>query len=167
MGIFSGSDAKSSATPATGKSAAPGVAGLSIVGAGMTIHGDLETGGVVKIEGTVNGHVEAEQQVLVAKGGHIDGDVDTGEAVIAGVVHGAVRAARRVEIQAGAVVQGDITTRRILVAEGAVLNGAVRMGEGEPASTTALSRPVGQPTPPRPSGPLAPVAISPRATTRH
>ena len=141
-----------------------GATGLSIIGLGMTVHGDIETAGVVKVEGLVNGHVTAGQQVLIAKGGQIDGDVDTGEAVVGGSVHGSVRAAIRVEIQAGAVVQGDVTTKRILVAEGAVLNGASKMGDQEELAKAALHRPVVQPTLPRPSNPIARPAVPPRAS---
>ncbi len=167
MAIFGGSDKKATATTTPAKSGAPAAASLSIIGAGMTVLGDVETSGVVKVEGAVNGHVKASGQVLIARGGHIDGDVDTGEAVVAGIVHGSIQAAQRVEIQAGAVVQGDITTRRILVAEGAVLNGAVRMGDADQAEASGPNRPVAQPTLPRPSGPLAPVAVSPRANAPH
>jgi cytoskeletal protein CcmA (bactofilin family) len=135
MGIFGGSEKHPPAAATTGRSAPSSQAGLSIIGAGMTVHGDVDTGGVVKIEGTVNGNVRAGQQVLVTKGGRIDGDVETGEAVIAGVVHGALRALERAEIQPGAAVEGDVLTRRILVSEGAVLNGLVRMGEVEEVAT--------------------------------
>jgi cytoskeletal protein CcmA (bactofilin family) len=165
MAIFGGSGKKTatSASPSA-RGSQPGVAGLSIIGLGMTVHGDIETAGVVKIEGIVNGHVTAGQQVLVAKGGQIDGNVDTGEAVVGGSVHGSVRATVRVEIQAGAVVQGDVTTQRILVVEGAVLNGAIRMGELEDPAKAAPTRPVVQPTLPRPSTPIARPAIPPRAS---
>ena len=163
MAIFGGSEKKPEPTASTGRSAPTAAAGLSIIGVGMTVHGDVETGGVVKIEGTVNGHVSAAQQVLVAKGGQIDGDVDTREAVVGGMVHGAVRATDRVEVQAGATVQGDITTKRIAVAEGAQLNGSIRMGEVEETSRAAPQRPVVQPTLPRPGSPIARVAVPPRA----
>jgi cytoskeletal protein CcmA (bactofilin family) len=163
MAIFGGSG-KKTATPASqsARGNSPGVAGLSIIGIGTTVHGDVETAGVVKIEGLVNGHVTAGQQVLVAKGGQIDGDVDTGEAIVGGSVRGSVRAALRVEIQSGAVVQGDVTTKRISVAEGAVLNGAIQMGDREEPAEAALPRPVVQPTPPPPSTPLARPAVPPR-----
>jgi cytoskeletal protein CcmA (bactofilin family) len=166
MAIFGGSG-KKTATSASqaARGNAPGAAGLSIIGLGMTVHGDIETAGVVKVEGIVNGHVTAGQQVLVAKGGQIDGDVDTGEAVVGGSVHGSVHAVVRVEIQAGAVVQGDVTTKRILVAEGAVLNGAIRMGDLEDPAKAAPTRPVAQPTLPRPSTPVARPAVPPRATS--
>jgi cytoskeletal protein CcmA (bactofilin family) len=168
MAIFGGGrDKKAPTASGSARSAPAGPAGLSIIGAGMTVHGDVESAGVVKIEGTVNGHVHAGQQVLVAKGGQIDGDIETGEAVIGGIVHGAVRAQQRVEVQPGATVEGDVTTKRILVAEGAMLNGMVRMGEAEEAARPAPSRPVAQPTLPRPSAPLARVAVPPRASSPH
>lgn len=136
---------------------------LSVVGVGMIIRGDVETQGVVKIEGTVEGHVIAGTQALVAKGGVVRGDIETGEAVIGGLVAGAVQAAERVEIQSGATVQGDITTRRIAVAEGAILNGQVRMGEpvdrsgARDKALTANVTPIG-----RPPVPVARVAVSPK-----
>ena len=162
MAIFGGTEKSVTPVAPAGRSSAP-AAGLSIIGVGMTVHGDLESGGVVKVEGAVNGHVTARQQVLVSKGGEIDGDVDTKEAVIGGTVHGSVRTTERVEVQAGAVVQGDITTKRISVAEGAVLNGAIRMGEVEDSARALPQRPVAQPTLPRPGSPIARVAVPPRA----
>ena len=44
------------------------VPGLSIIGAGMRVVGDISADGVVKIEGSVNGTVRAAKQVLVARG---------------------------------------------------------------------------------------------------
>jgi cytoskeletal protein CcmA (bactofilin family) len=140
MALFSGGDKQASAQ-AAGKAGQATAAGLSIIGPGMTVHGDVETAGVVKIEGVVNGHVTAGQQVLVAKGGRIDGDVDTTEAVIGGSVHGALRAHQRVEVQSGAMVQGDVTTPHIAVAEGAMLNGTVKMGDVEESARTMPERP--------------------------
>ncbi len=163
MALF-GSSEKNTAPAAPGRGAQQPAAGLSIIGAGMTVHGDVETAGVIKVEGRVNGHVTARQQVLVAKGGQIEGDVETTEAVIGGEVHGSVIAANRVEVQAGATVQGDVTTKRISVAEGAVLNGMVKMGEVEESAKPAPARPVAQPTLPRPSTSLARVAVPPRAS---
>lgn len=105
-----------------------GEAGLSIVGSGMTITGDVETEGVIKIEGTVKGSVRATQQILLAPGGLVEGDLETKEAVIGGEVRGTVQAEDRVEVQATSVIQGDIVTARIAILEGGQVNGEIRMG---------------------------------------
>ncbi len=104
-------------------------AGLSIIGTGMRVVGDITADGVVKIEGTVVGTVRAGRQVLVGKGGEVEGDVITREAIIGGEVRGSVRAEERIEIQTSSVVHGDLTSRRLFVQEGGEINGVVRMGE--------------------------------------
>jgi cytoskeletal protein CcmA (bactofilin family) len=131
MGIFGSSKPHPEAGKAAPSPRASSAAlSLSIVGAGMVVRGDLETDSVVKIEGTVDGHVKASTQVLVAKGGVVHGDIETAEVIVGGVVNGAIRARGRVEVQAGASIDGDITTLRISVAEGGTLNGRIKMGEG-------------------------------------
>ena len=100
---------------------------LSIIASGTVISGDVKTDGTVKVEGEVLGNVVAGQQVLLARGSRVKGDVQTREAVIGGLVEGAIRAAERVEIQATAIVQGDITTQRIVIAEGGQVNGGLEM----------------------------------------
>lgn len=103
--------------------------GLSVIAPGMRVEGELITDGVVKIEGVVVGTVRAEQQVLVAKGGIVEGDIHTREAVLGGEVRGAIIAHERVEVQATCVVHGDIGTQRIVVHEGGEVNGHLRMGD--------------------------------------
>ena len=106
--------------------------GLSIIATGTTIVGDVRSDGTVKVEGAVEGHVIAAQQVLLARGSQVKGDVQAREAVIGGVVEGSTRATDRVEIQATAVVQGDISTQRIVIAEGGQVNGSLMMSKSTP-----------------------------------
>ena len=116
----------------TEKSAAggrEGVPGLSIIGAGMRVVGDISADGVVKIEGSVSGTVRAAKQVLVARGGEVEGDVVSREAIIGGEVRGAIYAEERVELQSTSVVHGDVHTKRLLIQEGGEMNGVLRMGE--------------------------------------
>jgi cytoskeletal protein CcmA (bactofilin family) len=179
MGMFSSKSQPQAAarSPGAPPKGAPAGGGLSIIAPGMTVRGDLESDGIVKVEGAVDGHVLARQQVLVARGGIVRGDIDTREAVIGGTVEGSVHAAERVEVQAGATVAGDITTRRIAVAEGATLNGQIRMGDITGGATRTAGaaldvrvspgRAEGRPSavPTRPSVPVARVAVPPRSST--
>jgi len=174
MGIFGKKKTAADARPAQARGAPAPTGALSIIGAGMTVRGDLDANGVVKIEGTVDGNVRAAAQVLVAKGGSVQGDVDTTEAVVGGIVSGAIRARERVEIQSGASVHGDITTRRIAVAEGGTLNGLIRMDEapvareerGPESRPEARPRPSLPPGAQRPSVPVARIAVPPRTPTQ-
>jgi cytoskeletal protein CcmA (bactofilin family) len=112
---------------------------FSIIASDMTVIGDLETEGVVRVEGRVKGTVRVGAQVLVAEGAVIEGDLHTQEAVIAGQVSGAIHARERVELQATAMVAGDILTPRISIIEGARVTGEVKMDAAGHASSSANS----------------------------
>jgi cytoskeletal protein CcmA (bactofilin family) len=103
---------------------------FSIIASDMTVIGDLETEGVVRVEGRVRGTVRVGAQVLVVAGAVIEGDLHTQEAVVAGQVSGTIVARERVELQATAVVTGDIHTPRIAIVEGAKVSGEVKMDVG-------------------------------------
>ncbi len=173
MGIFGGKPKNSATTRAEpSRTPTPAAAGLSIIGVGMTVRGDLESNGVVKVEGTVDGNVRAKAQVLIAKGGVVHGDIETAEAVVGGTVMGSIRSENRVEVQAGAAVEGDIATVRISVAEGGSLNGIIRMNEHRPArgDRPAEAGAEDHPKPQislRPSAPVAPITVPPHPTPPH
>lgn len=101
---------------------------ISIIGPGMTIVGDCETGGTVRVEGAVEGSVKAGKAVVIGKDGVVTGDIMTQDAVISGRVEGKLVAASRLELQATSHIEGEVHTRRMQLEEGAVLNGSVLMG---------------------------------------
>lgn len=102
---------------------------LSIISAGTTVSGDIDCGGVLKVEGRIDGAVLRARQVMLAKEGSIHGDVTANELVVGGVIDGGVTASERLELQTTAVVNGDIVTKSIVVMEGARINGGVKMTE--------------------------------------
>ena len=116
------------------RGAGEGDAALSIIGTGMRVVGDITAEGVVKVEGTIVGTIHAGRQVLVAKGGMVEGDVFAREAIIGGEVRGSIEASERVELQPTSVVHGDVATKRLLVQEGGEVNGVVRMGQDATAA---------------------------------
>jgi len=116
-----------------------GEGALTIIAQGGRVEGELHATGVIKVEGIVVGTVRAERQVLVARGGVIQGDVIAREAVVGGEVRGSVTASERIEIQEGAVVHGDIVTKRLMVAEGGEINGNVTMAEPSTVASSGVS----------------------------
>lgn len=102
---------------------------ISIIGPGMTVVGDCETDGTLRIEGSIEGTVKAGKAVVIGKDGVVKGDVLTQDAIIGGRVTGAVVAESRLELQATCVIDGEIRARRIKLEEGGRVNGTVQTGE--------------------------------------
>jgi cytoskeletal protein CcmA (bactofilin family) len=105
-------------------------AAISVIGNGMRVIGDIESSGVIKVDGVIDGAVRGARQLLLGKTGAINGDIYAVDAVLGGRVIGTVVTSERVEIQGTSNVEGDIHTKSIVVFEGAMINGAVRMGDG-------------------------------------
>jgi cytoskeletal protein CcmA (bactofilin family) len=120
------------------RSGSRGDAALTIIAPGTKVVGEIETSGVVKIEGAVNGAVRAERQILVARGGVVEGDLYAAEAIVGGRVEGAVHGTERVDVQSGATIKGDVSTRSLVVQEGGEVNGLINMtppgGQADPPS---------------------------------
>lgn len=113
---------------------------LSIISTGMKIVGDIETDSIVKIDGTVEGSIRAAKQLLLGPNGTIHGDVHAQEASLGGRIIGSVNTTQRVEIQSTCVIQGDVQTKSIVVLEGGVINGTVRMDAAPVQSTQSLAK---------------------------
>src|SRR4029453_6005949 len=65
-------------------------AGLSVIASGMKIVGDIESTGVVKIEGTGEGAIRGARQLLLGRQGTVHGDIRAPEVIIGGTVVGTI-----------------------------------------------------------------------------
>jgi len=143
MPIFS---RRRSASPAASKPA-PAGKGYSLLDTQLSLSGDLETTGSLRIEGKLDGSVLSADSVVIGVGSKIAGDIHAREVIVGGTITGNVHASERVELQATAVVTGDVHTGSILVQEGGVVNGRVLMGppgfagmHGRPIETPESAR---------------------------
>lgn len=107
---------------------------VSIVGPGMTVDGDCQTDGTLRVEGRVTGSVRAGKAVVVGREGLIQGDVTTRDAVVAGRVEGRIEASSRLELKATCQVEADIRTRSVKLEEGGYVEGRILMGEAAGAA---------------------------------
>lgn len=134
MSIFTKPSAEQ--RPSTRLDIAPSDASISVISNGMRIIGDIESTGVIKIDGVIDGAVRGARQLLLGKTGTINGDIFAVDAVLGGRVVGTVIVSERVEIQGTSSVEGDIHTKSIVVYEGGMINGTVRMGDSAPSTST-------------------------------
>lgn len=105
----------------------------TIIGSGTRIAGKLYVDGTVRIDGLLEGDVEADW-VVVGETGKIRGNSRTRGMVVGGEVEGNVDAGEIVELKEKARVTGEIRAPKLSVSEGAVFEGRSRMaGEAESA----------------------------------
>ena len=101
---------------------------MANIGKSITINGDLTGEEDLVIEGKVEGKVTLpNSQLTIGANGSIKAEVQAKSVVVIGRVSGNVRGTERVEIQATGIVEGDVIAPRLVVAEGAVVNGSIQM----------------------------------------
>lgn len=120
----------------------------TIVGNGTRIVGEVQVKGTVRIDGTLEGNVDADW-VVVGESGNVRGNIRTRGIVVGGSVEGNIDAGEAVELAGKSRMSGEIFTPKLAIAEGAVFDGQSRMkGEPPPQEVTE-----GIFTPPRPLPP--------------
>jgi cytoskeletal protein CcmA (bactofilin family) len=135
------------ARTAVGAAGGPG-GKMANIGKSITIKGDLTGDEDLVIEGNVEGKVLLpNNQLTIGANGKVRADVEGKSVVVVGHVAGNVTATDRVEIQASGTVDGDVRAPKLIIQEGAVLNGGVEM-TGKKASAPAPSP---SPSLPKPS----------------
>ncbi len=123
-----------------------GDAAISLIAPGMSIVGDCETDGTVRVEGRIEGTIRAGKSVVVGRSGEVIGDIITQDAVVSGRVSGNITAESRLELQSTCDIQGELRTRRVQLDEGARFNGQVHMEEAAGSGTHVVKpaeKPVG------------------------
>ena len=105
---------------------APG-SGYSLLDSQLTVDGDIDTQGSLRIDGRLNGSIRRADTVVLGAGASMNGDVSAREVIVGGTLTGNVYATERVELQLTAIVTGDITAQVVVVQEGGVVNGRVQM----------------------------------------
>lgn len=99
---------------------------LSILAAGTRVVGAMVSNGTIKIEGKVEGSVQAERRVVVGSTGCVEGDIDTHEATIGGRVKGSVLARSKAIMLSEGVLDGNVTAPVIRIDEGARIEGTIQ-----------------------------------------
>jgi len=82
--------------------------------------------------GTVEGDCDINGPLTLAEGGRWKGILKATDIIVAGIVEGDVVARQRVEISGTARVSGSLSGNSIAVAEGAVIEGEIKVTSGAP-----------------------------------
>ncbi len=109
----------------------------TVVGSGARFVGEMSSEDDVVVVGRVEGSLRVAQRVTVAPGGEVEGDIHARVILVQGRVHGQIFASEKAELAAASVVEGNVEAPKIVIAEGARLEGTVAMAQepGRGAST--------------------------------
>lgn len=109
------------------KPAAPSFS-TSIIGAGNTITGNIESDADIRIDGTVIGNVFSKAKILLGPGAVVEGNINCREADINGHVNGNILTQELLYLKGNATISGDIHTTKLSIEPTVSFNGQCHMG---------------------------------------
>ncbi len=116
---------------------------MANIGKSISVKGDVTGDEDTVIEGRVEGRIELKNHHLtVGPNGDVKGEIAAKQVTIVGHVTGNISATERIELSDAGRVDGDIASPRLLVQEGAQLNGSVSMKAG---ATPSVQKPAPPP----------------------
>ncbi|MGH0034767.1 MAG: bactofilin family protein [Myxococcota bacterium] len=114
---------------------------MANIGKSIVFKGELTGDEDLEIEGSIEGRIDLPKgQLTIGSHGRVKAEISAKAVVIIGKVTGNVSATERLEVQSSGIVEGDIRAPRLLIQEGAVVNGGIEMG-GQAASPSKPATP--------------------------
>lgn len=104
---------------------------------GSSFEGKLSFKDTVRIDGHFSGQISSENTLVVGETGIIEANVRSQIVIVSGTIAGDIVAARKVVMHKTGRVDGNIQTPSLVMEDGAIVNGQVKMSEKK-AQLTAL-----------------------------
>lgn len=103
---------------------------VTVIGNGARLEGNLISASSLRIEGTVNGTVTAEGDVIVAPEAEVAADIKATNCTLGGRYKGNANASGTIELTSTARVEGNLTCRSLIINQGALFSGQSIMDLG-------------------------------------
>jgi cytoskeletal protein CcmA (bactofilin family) len=99
----------------------------TILGKGSKFEGKIKVEHSLRIDGHFKGDIITSDTLVIGKEGKVEGSTKAKDIIVGGSLSGAVIAEGKLVLEAKAVFDGDLTTKRLVVDEGAILEGHCSM----------------------------------------
>jgi cytoskeletal protein CcmA (bactofilin family) len=100
----------------------------TMIGAGTSITGDLESNGDIRIDGILKGNLKAKAKIIIGADGIVEGNIEGLQADVMGHVTGNIKVQELLFLHGTAELHGDICAGKLQIEPTAVFNGKVNMG---------------------------------------
>ena len=105
---------------------------VAVIGASMSIRGEIRTREELVVDGEVEGILESQGLLTIGPNGKVKANIKAREVVVFGSVRGNVDALEKIAIRDHGKVIGDIKTCGISIDDGAYFKGSIDISRPEP-----------------------------------
>lgn len=107
----------------------------TIIGVNVSVKGNLYNKGSIQVNGSVEGEVKSDENIMVGETAKIKGPVIAKKIEVSGEIRGIVEAIEKLDINPTGRIFGDINVKSLTIKEGAIFVGKSAMASKDSAAT--------------------------------
>jgi cytoskeletal protein CcmA (bactofilin family) len=114
--------------------------GVTTIGKGVTIKGDVSGGEDLTLDGVVEGTINLpDHSLTIGPNGRVNAEVRAQNVIVFGRIEGTLRVSERVDLRHSAIVKGDIYAGRLAIEENAEIHSKIELKGAESEERSAES----------------------------
>jgi cytoskeletal protein CcmA (bactofilin family) len=110
--------------------------GATLISAGTTLKGDINSSNDLRIDGTVIGNICTTSKIIIGNTGAIQGDIECNQADITGKVNGNIKVKDLVQLKGECNITGNVQAGKLQVEPTATFNGQCHMAGVTPTTSS-------------------------------
>jgi cytoskeletal protein CcmA (bactofilin family) len=99
----------------------------SLIGENIKIIGKIEGTGNLRVDGTIDGDIDYNGNIVVGETGKINGDISAGDISLAGTIHGNISSNSKAVILPTGKLIGNVQVPSFVIHENAIFEGNCKM----------------------------------------
>jgi len=112
----------------------------TIIGVNVTLKGNLYNKGSIQVNGSVEGEVKSDENIIIGDSAKIKGPVIAKKIEVSGEVIGTIEAFDKLEINPTGRITGDLKAKSLIIKEGAAFVGKSLMPSADAADITDVKK---------------------------
>jgi len=102
--------------------------GTTLISAGTTLKGDINSNSDLRIDGTIVGNISSSAKIVIGASGIVEGDITGNQADIVGKVSGNIKTKDLLQLRGDSLVNGNVYAGKLQIEPTATFNGQCHMG---------------------------------------
>ncbi|SHF57172.1 Polymer-forming protein [Mariniphaga anaerophila] len=104
---------------------------INIIDEGTLIKGDISANGDIRIDGELNGNINAKGRLVIGPKGKVEGEINCSNIEVSGYIKGKVTVSELLTMKSSARIYGDVVAGKLSVEPGSLFTGTCTMGDSK------------------------------------
>lgn len=104
---------------------------INIISEGTFIKGDITANGDIRIDGELNGNINAKGRLVIGPKGKVEGEINCNNIEVSGYLKGKITVSELLTMKSTSRIYGDLIAGKLSVEPGSLFTGSCSMGDSK------------------------------------